>query len=147
VKAAAVWRACPSQFLHSFGGWKRSLFGDMAVHGMEGVRFHTRLKTLTARWPGIRVSAEYVRCRRCRNAVSNCTSVRVTTQGGRRPRRREIKGLRDRGAIFETVRLDAGQRGSPWSLRVEIRIERPAGSPIDFVSPRPIKSASSGFAE
>jgi malonate-semialdehyde dehydrogenase (acetylating)/methylmalonate-semialdehyde dehydrogenase len=39
---------------------KRSLFGDMAVHGMEGVHFHTRLKTLTARWPGIRASAEYV---------------------------------------------------------------------------------------
>jgi malonate-semialdehyde dehydrogenase (acetylating)/methylmalonate-semialdehyde dehydrogenase len=39
---------------------KRSLFGDMAVHGMEGVRFHTRLKTLTAGWPGIRASAEYV---------------------------------------------------------------------------------------
>jgi malonate-semialdehyde dehydrogenase (acetylating)/methylmalonate-semialdehyde dehydrogenase len=36
---------------HSFGGWKRSLFGDHAVHGMEGVRFYTRLKTTTARWP------------------------------------------------------------------------------------------------
>jgi hypothetical protein len=35
---------------HSFGGWKRSLFGDMAVHGPEGVRFYTRLKTVTARW-------------------------------------------------------------------------------------------------
>ena len=58
-----------------------------------------------------------------------------------------IKGLRDRGAICETVLLDAGQRGSPWSLRVEIRTQRPASSPIDFVSPRPIKSASSGFAE
>jgi len=46
---------------HSFGGWKRSLFGDMAVHGMEGVRFYTRLKTVTARWPtGIRVGADYV---------------------------------------------------------------------------------------
>jgi malonate-semialdehyde dehydrogenase (acetylating)/methylmalonate-semialdehyde dehydrogenase len=46
---------------HSFGGWKRSLFGDMAVHGMEGVRFYTRLKTVTARWPaGIRTGAEYV---------------------------------------------------------------------------------------
>jgi len=46
---------------HSFGGWKRSLFGDMAVHGMEGVRFYTRLKTMTARWPtGIRAGAEYV---------------------------------------------------------------------------------------
>jgi hypothetical protein len=40
---------------------KRSLFGDMAVHGMEGVRFYTRLKTVTARWPtGIRAGAEYV---------------------------------------------------------------------------------------
>ena len=46
---------------HSFGGWKRSLFGDMAVHGPEGVRFYTRLKTMTARWPaGIRAGAEYV---------------------------------------------------------------------------------------
>ena len=35
---------------HSFGGWKRSLFGDHYVHGMEGVRFNTRLKTVTARW-------------------------------------------------------------------------------------------------
>jgi malonate-semialdehyde dehydrogenase (acetylating)/methylmalonate-semialdehyde dehydrogenase len=46
---------------HSFGGWKRSLFGDMSVHGPEGVRFYTRLKTVTARWPtGIRSGAEYV---------------------------------------------------------------------------------------
>ncbi len=36
---------------HSFGGWKRSLFGDHYVHGPEGVRFYTRLKTITARWP------------------------------------------------------------------------------------------------
>lgn len=36
---------------HSFGGWKESLFGDHAVHGPEGVRFYTRLKTVTSRWP------------------------------------------------------------------------------------------------
>jgi malonate-semialdehyde dehydrogenase (acetylating)/methylmalonate-semialdehyde dehydrogenase len=36
----------------SFGGWKASLFGDMHMHGPEGVRFYTRLKTITARWPG-----------------------------------------------------------------------------------------------
>jgi malonate-semialdehyde dehydrogenase (acetylating) / methylmalonate-semialdehyde dehydrogenase len=36
---------------HSFGGWKRSLFGDHHVHGMEGIRFYTRLKTATVRWP------------------------------------------------------------------------------------------------
>jgi malonate-semialdehyde dehydrogenase (acetylating)/methylmalonate-semialdehyde dehydrogenase len=31
------------------GGWKRSLFGDMAMHGLEGAHFYTRLKTMTAR--------------------------------------------------------------------------------------------------
>jgi len=35
---------------YSFGGWKNSLFGDHAIHGMEGVRFFTRLKTTTACW-------------------------------------------------------------------------------------------------
>ncbi len=35
---------------HSFGGWKQSIFGDHAIHGPEGVRFYTRLKTTTARW-------------------------------------------------------------------------------------------------
>jgi malonate-semialdehyde dehydrogenase (acetylating)/methylmalonate-semialdehyde dehydrogenase len=45
---------------HSFGGWKRSLFGDTAVYGPEGVHFYTRLKTVTARWPaGIRTGADY----------------------------------------------------------------------------------------
>ncbi len=36
---------------HSFGGWKNSLFGDLHVHGMDGVRFYTRGKVVTARWP------------------------------------------------------------------------------------------------
>ncbi len=36
---------------HSFGGWKHSLFGDHHIHGPEGVRFYTRLKTVTSRWP------------------------------------------------------------------------------------------------
>ncbi len=36
---------------HSFGGWKRSAFGDVNQHGMEGVRFYTKVKTITARWP------------------------------------------------------------------------------------------------
>ena len=36
---------------HSFGGWKRSLFGDQHMHGPEGVRFYTKLKTITSRWP------------------------------------------------------------------------------------------------
>ena len=36
---------------YSFGGWKQSLFGDAHMHGMEGVRFNTRLKSVTTRWP------------------------------------------------------------------------------------------------
>jgi malonate-semialdehyde dehydrogenase (acetylating) / methylmalonate-semialdehyde dehydrogenase len=36
---------------HTFGGWKRSAFGDVNQHGMEGVRFYTKMKTVTARWP------------------------------------------------------------------------------------------------
>jgi len=44
---------------HSFGGWKRSLFGDHAMHGPEGVRFYTRLKTVTARWPETAGGAEF----------------------------------------------------------------------------------------
>ncbi len=45
---------------HSFGGWKRSLFGDIHVHGMEGIHFYTRLKTVTSRWPtGIRAGADF----------------------------------------------------------------------------------------
>lgn len=42
---------------HSFGGWKDSLFGDHHVHGPEGVRFYTRAKTVTQRWPTPRSDA------------------------------------------------------------------------------------------
>jgi len=46
---------------HSFGGWKRSLFGDQHMHGPEGVRFYTKLKTITSRWPsGIRSNPEFI---------------------------------------------------------------------------------------
>jgi len=36
---------------HSFGGWKRSIFGPLNVHGNDGVRFYTKMKTVTSRWP------------------------------------------------------------------------------------------------
>ena len=46
---------------HSFGGWKQSLFGDHSMHGMEGVRFFTKLKTVTSRWPNsIKSGPEFV---------------------------------------------------------------------------------------
>ncbi|GHA22667.1 putative 3-oxopropanoate dehydrogenase [Devosia pacifica] len=45
---------------HSFGGWKRSLFGDHSIYGPEGVHFYTRLKTVTQRWPkGIKEGAQF----------------------------------------------------------------------------------------
>jgi malonate-semialdehyde dehydrogenase (acetylating)/methylmalonate-semialdehyde dehydrogenase len=45
---------------HSFGGWKRSLFGDHHTHGMEGIRFYTKQKAITSRWPtGIRAGADF----------------------------------------------------------------------------------------
>ncbi|GAB0114664.1 CoA-acylating methylmalonate-semialdehyde dehydrogenase [Acidisoma sp. C75] len=46
---------------HSFGGWKRSLFGDHHMHGPEGIRFFTRYKAVTSRWPtGIRAGADFI---------------------------------------------------------------------------------------
>ena len=46
---------------HSFGGWKISLFGDSGMHGMEGIKFYTKLKTITSRWPsGIRSNPEFI---------------------------------------------------------------------------------------
>ena len=46
---------------HSFGGWKRSLFGDQPMHGPEGVRFYTKLKSITSRWPsGVRSDPEFI---------------------------------------------------------------------------------------
>ena len=46
---------------HSFGGWKQSMFGDHHMHGMEGVRFYTRYKAITQRWPsGARRGAEVI---------------------------------------------------------------------------------------
>jgi malonate-semialdehyde dehydrogenase (acetylating)/methylmalonate-semialdehyde dehydrogenase len=44
---------------HSFGGWKRSFFGDLAAYGPDAVRFYTRRKTITQRWPsaGVREGA------------------------------------------------------------------------------------------
>ena len=46
---------------HSFGGWKRSSFGDTNQHGMDGVRFYTKIKTVTARWPtGVKDGASFV---------------------------------------------------------------------------------------
>uniref|UniRef100_UPI002FC63156 aldehyde dehydrogenase family protein n=1 Tax=Sphingomonas sp. TaxID=28214 RepID=UPI002FC63156 len=43
---------------HTFGGWKRSGFGDINQHGMEGVRFWTKTKTVTQRWPDGSVTGE-----------------------------------------------------------------------------------------
>jgi malonate-semialdehyde dehydrogenase (acetylating)/methylmalonate-semialdehyde dehydrogenase len=46
---------------HTFGGWKRSVFGDLNQHGPDSIRFYTRTKTVTSRWPsGVKEGAEFV---------------------------------------------------------------------------------------
>ncbi|MEM8698414.1 MAG: aldehyde dehydrogenase family protein, partial [Pseudomonadota bacterium] len=46
---------------HTFGGWKKSAFGDLNQHGPDAFRFYTRTKTVTARWPsGVKEGAEFV---------------------------------------------------------------------------------------
>jgi malonate-semialdehyde dehydrogenase (acetylating)/methylmalonate-semialdehyde dehydrogenase len=46
---------------HTFGGWKGSGFGDLNQHGPDSVRFYTKTKTVTSRWPsGIKTGAEFV---------------------------------------------------------------------------------------
>lgn len=50
----------PSAY-HSFGGWKRSLFGDLSAYGPDAVRFYTRRKTISQRWPssGVREGSQF----------------------------------------------------------------------------------------
>ena len=46
---------------YTFGGWKRSGFGDLNQHGLDAFRFYTRTKTITSRWPsGMKDGAEFV---------------------------------------------------------------------------------------
>lgn len=46
---------------HTFGGWKRSAYGGVNQHGPEGVRFYTKIKTVTSRWPtGVRTGSDFV---------------------------------------------------------------------------------------
>ena len=46
--------------IHIFGGWKLSHFGGSSIHGIEGVHFYTKLKTITSRWPsGIIKGAQF----------------------------------------------------------------------------------------
>ena len=45
---------------HTFGGWKKSAFGDLNQHGPDSIKFYTRTKTVTARWPsGIKEGGEF----------------------------------------------------------------------------------------
>jgi malonate-semialdehyde dehydrogenase (acetylating) / methylmalonate-semialdehyde dehydrogenase len=46
---------------HTFGGWKKSMFGDLNQHGPDSMRFYTKTKTVTSRWPsGVKEGAEFV---------------------------------------------------------------------------------------
>ena len=54
---------------HSFGGWKRSLFGDYHAYGEEGVRFYTRYKSVMQRWPDAAASQRTGICYACEQVV------------------------------------------------------------------------------
>jgi malonate-semialdehyde dehydrogenase (acetylating)/methylmalonate-semialdehyde dehydrogenase len=45
---------------HSFGGWKRSMFGDMTMHGTESISFYTKLKTVTQHWMQTQIGSEFI---------------------------------------------------------------------------------------
>ena len=60
---------------HTFGGWKRSAFGDLNQHGPDAIRFYTRTKTVTSRWPsGIKEGAEFS-SRRCADGAARQISA------------------------------------------------------------------------
>ena len=69
---------------HSFGGWKRSLFGDLHAYGPDAVRFYTKRKTITQRWPsaGVR-EAPCSASRRIADAPPGCIVVRLPDGGQR----------------------------------------------------------------
>ena len=69
---------------HSFGGWKRSIFGPLHVHGPDGVRFYTRLKTITARWPDDVRHAEFVM------PTMKCLSMRIAHRKSSRTHVRDL---------------------------------------------------------
>jgi malonate-semialdehyde dehydrogenase (acetylating)/methylmalonate-semialdehyde dehydrogenase len=84
---------------HTFGGWKKSGFGDLNQHGPDAFRFYTRTKTVTSRWPsGIKEGAEFVipdegaaaaesRHHEDRFLLPDRTGLRLRCRGAEDPRR------------------------------------------------------------
>ena len=95
---------------HSFGGWKASLFGDHHMHGPEGVRFYTQLKTITSRWPTGIGAVATSSCRRC-----------VRRAGERRPVRWQA-GIGRPRAIARDDRVSRSRRLAPcgWSRMISL---------------------------
>jgi hypothetical protein len=62
---------------HGFGGWKRSLFGDMHAYGEEGVRFYTKQKSIMQRWP--------VRAKYAPDSRAACARIPPQVAGSQRP--------------------------------------------------------------
>ena len=78
-----------------FGGWKKSLFGDMHAYGEEGVRFYTKQKSVMQRWPARSARAPSSRCRR-RSSGYRRAGARLRCRSRRRPLRR-ITTVAERG--------------------------------------------------
>ena len=82
---------------HGFGGWKRSLFGDMHAYGEEGVRFYTKQKSVMQRWPAASARAPSSRCRRRSRARRRCGQARAVQVPITPPSRRRITTVAERG--------------------------------------------------
>jgi uncharacterized peroxidase-related enzyme len=101
---------------HSFGGWKRSLFGDLYAHGPDSVRFYTRRKTITQRWPsgGVREKATFA------FPSSGCGGDR---DQGSEPLAESVRCLQGR-------KLPAHTEPSPASARTRSRCMPTAGGGV-----------------
>ena len=116
---------------HSFGGWKRSMFGDMAMHGLEGVRFYTRLKTITSRWPQHRIGADF--------------AIPTMTRRAEEPsmaNNRLILVVLEVESLAASIRFYRGLLGLRWSL-TSITVAAIAGFPVR--TPRPLGTTARFF--
>ena len=98
---------------HTFGGWKRSAFGDTNQHGMEGVRFCTKVKTVTARWPESTLEGGAPRTRPSSSRPCGELSESFPPCGGRMTRH---AGPRRSGGAGPCRRIGGRERLIAWPL-------------------------------
>ena len=107
---------------HTFGGWKRSAFGDLNQHGPDAMRFYTRTKTVTSRWPsGIKEGAQFS-SRPCASFVGACLSSSPRKRGPNRESQLVSKSKNSTAAISSCTGDDVLRRfiGSPLGAGMKV---------------------------